>query len=200
MLKRINQDSWYKMLALERPNYYIYHLWTIPGEVKYFFVIPVICLVCALIKYLTGLLSIPFLIGYIFCVINEHENVFNVTAPDLDWNNPVKYTYLTYRFAVFFYGTMAAILLILLESSEVTIKFIKKIQVQYMISFATYDLIYYTFRYRTEYFKPELAKQFNYESIPALILIGFDWHFHNSNDSQAPKLHNELFRREQISS
>jgi peptidoglycan/LPS O-acetylase OafA/YrhL len=154
---------------MQKPGVYIYHLWTITVEIKYYFIIPLICVFCAFVKHVTGWLSISFLLCSIFCFLNEAMNIFNITSEDLAWNVPEKYTQLRVRFAVFFYGSVVAILLTMLESNESFMKHVKNSYIQKLIFIAKVCVVYYCCRYRTEYSNPSIATAFNQETIPALI-------------------------------
>lgn len=101
-------SSWTSLISLGHSG--LNHMWTIAPECKYYFLIPLICLVAS--KF--GRFLYVFLIMCLcFTISNEYFNYFKLTAPDFD--NYHRHI-LTTRFTVFFYGSIAAIALVVAEN------------------------------------------------------------------------------------
>jgi peptidoglycan/LPS O-acetylase OafA/YrhL len=156
------------ILLLERPGDYVFHLWTIPVEVKYYFVIPLICLVFLFSKRVFNNLLVPFLLGCALATANEVYNICSVTAQDLYYFDAKASSQLRVRFFVFFYGSLAAVALILIESSKRLDTALKNRYVQNGLTLTLFLLIAYVFRFRTQFFYPDIEDTFAYETVPSL--------------------------------
>jgi peptidoglycan/LPS O-acetylase OafA/YrhL len=165
---KLSTESWLTLLTLQRPIVYIGHLWTVPIEIEYYFVIPVICVLCALIERVTGRLWIALMICIAFCAVNTTNNLFNVTHDDLIWNTN-RQSSLRIKFQVFFYGSVAAILYTILEANESFIKLVRNSpMIQNLICTATVCSIYICCRYLAGYYYSSL-ELYLCDSIAALI-------------------------------
>jgi peptidoglycan/LPS O-acetylase OafA/YrhL len=165
---KIRDEPWLMLLTLQRTGSFLGHLWTVPVEIEYYFFIPVICAVCALIKRATGRLWIAFLLCIAFCLVNERLNIFNVTRGDIVCNENGES--LRIKFAVFFYGSMAAILLTMLEANEAFVKRVRSSSlIQNLILLAKIVAIYICCRYLTNYMGCAMTNLHQCDTMPALI-------------------------------
>jgi peptidoglycan/LPS O-acetylase OafA/YrhL len=165
---QVYTDPMLTILLLERPSVYAMHLWTIPVEVKYYFIIPIICLIFVASKRFLNNLIVPFVLGCVLATINEFYNLCGVTKEDMFYYNVFSSGQLRVRFFVFFYGSLAAIALILIESNKELNAAIKNRNVQRGLVAVLFVIIFYVFRFRTQFFYPEIEDTFSYETIPSL--------------------------------
>lgn len=137
----------YAVLTLGYAGFNI--LWTIPSELRYYFVIPVVCLLFTRLKrFQWHLLAISM----VWTVYDQFFNFFGTS-----WEVGVKYdskesNLLKNHFFVFFSGSQLAMALFLLERSENFIAFIRKTRVQILIIICSVLLTAFVFYYQTGIF------------------------------------------------
>jgi peptidoglycan/LPS O-acetylase OafA/YrhL len=164
----LDTDSVFSILTLERPSVYAFQLWTIPVEIKYYFIVPIICLVCLFFRRTLNTLFVPFILGCTLAAINEFYNICNVAKEDLYYYDYFATGQLRIRFFVFFYGSLAAMALLLIESNQTLMKIIKTKWMQNALVITLFSVIFYVFRFRTQYFYIPIEDTFSYETIPSL--------------------------------
>lgn len=105
------------------------HLWTIPFEIKYYFLIPIICLSFYSFKRFT---PIFFSLCLIWIGYDQLFNVFHITVEEARLGRRFKD-----HFAVFFIGSAFAMGYFLTERSEKLMSFIKQDSIQNILKFAS---------------------------------------------------------------
>ena len=98
------------------------HLWTIPAEIRYYFFIPIFCLI---VHYLSELLRWIFLIACVMWTIYDQIfNFFGLTIEQLMFEYKGSH-YLYVHFAVFFMGSQVALAYHLISKLEWTKSYLK---------------------------------------------------------------------------
>lgn len=122
------------------------HLWTIPPEIKYYFLIPVI----SVVYYLAG--RYGFIVFLCCAALSAHDQVYNDFR--LSLNDIVNWSSQSYQlkshFAVFFIGTNLAMAVHLTEGNEFLIKWLKNRKIQLLLSLISLLLTIYSLLYQTE--------------------------------------------------
>lgn len=108
------------------------HLWTIPVEIRYYFFIPVFCLVahhlCILFQWIFLLLCV------IWTIYDQLFNFFGLSVKQLKWDYEGN-NYLYIHFSVFFLGSQVALGYFLIRKSESAINFFKIYIVQFSLDY-----------------------------------------------------------------
>lgn len=136
-------SSWISLVSLNTDG--SSHLWTIAPEIKYYFVIPIICLIC---HKLNEKRIFFVVIGTLWLALDEQLNFFGLNSTDLDIK---KRHVLTTRYAVFFYGSIAAVCLNIIEDNKTIIDCLKQKKIQILINYASLCLGLIGFRYKNHH-------------------------------------------------
>ncbi|RMZ95454.1 acyltransferase family [Brachionus plicatilis] len=136
-------SSWTSLVSLNTDG--SSHLWTIAPEIKYYFIIPIICLICLKL----GNKKILFVTAAgLWLALDEKFNFFGLGSSDLDIKK--RHVLLT-RYAVFLYGSMAAVVLDIIEDSKAIVDFLKKNQVQFLINYSSLFVSLIGVRYKNHH-------------------------------------------------
>ncbi|CAF0702797.1 unnamed protein product [Brachionus calyciflorus] len=136
---KFNYASWSNLLLLKNPG--VNHLWTIAPEIKYYFFIPLFCLIANTMgKYDMILLIVSILLS----IFNEVFNFFGLKSLDF-YAHMTEYLYI--RFSIFFYGSIAGLFLVIIERHEKITNFLKTFLVQFFLNFITVILAVYGFKH-----------------------------------------------------
>lgn len=134
-------------LFLQYAGYNI--LWTIPPELRYYFIIPLVCL----IFYKSDRFQ-PFVLGASF-VWTAYDQMFNCFG--VSWDNGVSFgSKRNYRlenhFFVFFIGSQLAMTFILIEQHAQLMKFVKQTRFQIFLIIASLVFSIYAFAFHAGLF------------------------------------------------
>lgn len=108
-------------------------LWTIAPEIKYYFCIPLFCLIARLLNKYALLLSIASLTWTIY---DNQFNFFDLSTNDIMFRQP-KSHYLTVHFAVFILGSQVALAVYLAESNATIVRIFKHAYVRTALDYAS---------------------------------------------------------------
>lgn len=120
-------SPWYVLVTLG--NLGLNHLWTIPPEIKYYFIIPIICLIAS--KFGRNL-YVFLIMCILWSLLNEKLNFLRLIDSDFSTENR---HILKTRFTVFFSGSIAGIALVIIDTTEALKQFVKDEFSQILISF-----------------------------------------------------------------
>ncbi|CAF0896494.1 unnamed protein product [Brachionus calyciflorus] len=134
----LHYSSWWSLITLNSDG--SSHLWTIAPEIKYYFIIPLFCLVVNLFGRFR---IIVVFISFLWVNLDERMNFFNIESGDLDLKK--RHVLLT-RYAVFFYGSISAVCLNIIEKSQ----FLKSKTSQIFLNYASLILAIIGFRYKNQ--------------------------------------------------
>lgn len=154
-------SSWSDLVTLQTSG--MNHLWTIAPEVKYYFIIPVICLIA---NKFGRFKFIFFIIGLTWAINNERNNFFSLVISDFDIPNSYL---LKTRFSVFFYGSLAAIAFNIVDNNPSISCFVKHKISQTIISILSLALVFYGLRFKNKFFDPTFHSSINFENVSARI-------------------------------
>ncbi|CAF0913166.1 unnamed protein product [Brachionus calyciflorus] len=130
-------SPWFNLITLDNTGWN--HLWTVPAEIKYYFFIPIFAYLFTRFEKLKLLILIGCIL---FTQLNREYNLI-VKPSDFVFE---KRHFLHVRFSVFFYGTIAAFTLHIIESYEKLTKTIKNKLVQISINISSVLLLLYSIR------------------------------------------------------
>lgn len=154
-------SSWFQLVTLQTSG--VSHIWTIAPEIKYYFVIPLICITAS--KF--GRFKIIFLaLCLTWSIYNEKYNYFNLNMQDFDLVRA--YIFKT-RFSVFFYGSIAAITLNIVEDNSFILNLIKHRVSQTIISCLSILVTLYGLRFKNLFFDPSFHSFPAFETVAARI-------------------------------
>lgn len=143
------------------------HLWTIAPEIKYYLFIPFFCI----LAHKSGKYNYIFLfICLLWSLLNEKFNFLDVQS----WDDEVikGYVFKT-RFAIFFYGSISAMILVIIENN-LTIKNVIKTKIfQFLIFIASLLVLYYGFKFTNKYFLGEISNLILFEAKSARVWAFF---------------------------
>lgn len=135
------------ILLLQYPGHTV--LWTICPEIRYYFVIPFICLIFYSMKCLKPLL---FIAGVTWTAYDQSYNFFGISWDDGVTCGHNKNYALKYHFFVFFIGTLFAMAYFLVEQYELFMAWIKNFKVQIVIIMLSLAVASYSVYYHSGYF------------------------------------------------
>ena len=131
-------------MSLGHPG--VTHLWTIPCEIKYYFLIPIICASFYSTKRFAPIF-LTLCIVLIFC-----DQLFNLL--DLSADDVVSYSrhshYLKNHFGVFFIGSVFAMAYFLTEKSEILMNLVNCKAIQAILKFSSIAVGIYGCVFHTE--------------------------------------------------
>ncbi|CAF1095127.1 unnamed protein product [Brachionus calyciflorus] len=160
-------NSWFGLITLESPGFN--HLWTIPIEIKYYFIIPLICLVFHYSKKFWFLLLAPSvgLTYFLFAsYLRINQNDLEIAISNKLWP----------RFSVFYSGSVVALLYFKYEewTSEWKNVFKHKIM-RLILCMVSYLMTWYGITHFSPYYKADinLIKDANHPGIKFSILLFF---------------------------
>lgn len=143
----------FQIMALGFPG--TTHLWTIPPEIKYYFLIPVIC---ASFYSMRRLAPLFFAACLAWNAYDQLYNAFSLKSDDVvNWSQHPHD--LKGHFAVFFIGSTFAMGFFLTERSEKLMSFVKRDWVQLILKIASLAVGLYGWVFHTE----TLNKSFDYK-------------------------------------
>lgn len=138
-------NSLFTILTLGFPG--LNNLWTIPGEVKYYFMIPLICLMFYGARgYELHLLGCSIL----WTAYDHFFNFFEISwKRGIDCTNG-KSNLLSNHFFVFFVGSQLAVAFFVIEQNEILMKWIQQYRVKTTLSFLSLAVAVYALLFQTE--------------------------------------------------
>lgn len=136
-------SSWISLVSLNTDG--SSHLWTIAPEIKYYFIIPIICFIC---HKLNEKKFFFVLIGALWLTLDEQMNFFGLNSTDLDIK---KRHILITRYAVFFYGSISAVCLNIIEDNKTIIDYLKNKNIQFFINYTSLFLILIGIKYKNHH-------------------------------------------------
>ncbi|CAF0722964.1 unnamed protein product [Brachionus calyciflorus] len=134
------------LLMLDRALYS--HLWTIPIEIKYYFLIPIVCLVFHRSKkYWLLTLSASISISFVL------YKYVHFTSSDVYYGDSNK---LYPRFPIFYTGSVVALLFFKYENWTNFKNFLSSKNLRFFITILSFIMCYYILRNLSKYYSPEV--------------------------------------------
>ena len=130
-------NSWSDIVSLKHPG--DNHLWSISPEFQYYLFIPIFCLIAL---YLNPIIML--FICVTFSVLNEVYNLFDLKPEDFE--GEVTY-FFKQTFSVFFYGSIAALLLFIMDKNEKLKRFVNEKKIQFLIHIMSIILLVYGLKF-----------------------------------------------------
>lgn len=122
------------------------HLWTIAPEIKFYFLIPIICLGFHASRRFEPIYVLAFLI---WTTYDQQKNFFKLKANDI-FSFSKDAHLIKNHFAVFLIGCEVAMVLHLLENCQLLMKIVKNIFIQALMSLTCLALAWYAIQFHTE--------------------------------------------------
>lgn len=136
-------SSWTSLVSLNTDG--SSHLWTMAPEIKFYFIIPIICFVCHKLREKK---IIFVLITALWLALDEKLNFFSLDSSDLDIKR--RHILLT-RYAIFLYGSLAAVCLIIIHENKILIDFLKNKKIQFLINYVSLLISLIGVRYKNNH-------------------------------------------------
>lgn len=112
------------------------HLWTIPPEIKYYFLIPLFCLIACFLNLKSPFGAVVLLgVSISFTLLDQMFNLFNLNGKQLYDHGQVHQ--LKLHFAVFLMGSEVALGFHLIEKCDHLMKFVKSKLIQLIFNIAS---------------------------------------------------------------